>query len=1182
MGQTDQLVGIEELLKEKSCDTWFQIYQSVKEWTSRQWDHKNLIPEQVWHGKAHCEALLSYADQIIFDYAKENFEERELFLLVTGIWLHDIGVHCGWEKFISIDLLSDGYIRAEQYFLEERFGKLLNKIIREAKERNESTGEPQIVRIEGTEGNLSYGERLLIRYFHSITSGKLIRSFADRDEIYHSMKDELTGSQLDLFSDMIEPLAIICETHGLPALFSRLEACKDNPDPAAFFDTLKVDVIAALIQLCDILHMDHRRVDGKSLKDLLDKYLKGEKLPVELREEDWVRLFRPYYINDVVLEKNDDAFDINVKCCFNTDDFRHQGILSSFEHVYKERLARKIPDCLSILESECNLKFNPPQFNKDRNGTKVRLPVFLYHRHHNGFMADLEQYCSILIAEHKELPVAGFATKVNIPLDLDQLHIPMDAEMVYEAIEREQSFQPERTFIPLDDALDSFTKEEGKVILVLGDPGSGKTTYLKMLVLKYCNELKTRSGKNGMVPVYIRLNRFDDSFSSFETFIKSQTLDYEEDFQTPFFDIVSERRTLLLMDGLDEIPGTALRKKAADWIRNTSGKILSNTIVVVTCRYEGYDEKQNNLGNFLKLGIQPFTPEQSEMFIAKWLFSVKSEVIHLNIRTKTDAGDRATSLIAEINALKRTSPGNSLAEMLANPLLLSNVCIVHTLKNRLPEKRSILYRECIEVLIESWREGKLLDAFIQARDGMRLLQPVAYRMHKQKKGNKEIPRNELIEQLEFIIHQMGLDILAEEFVEKIVNESGLLTGKSSDSLMFMHLGFQEYLCAREIRRRWCEEDTEPMEYLATCHDKSWWVEVGRLLVSLEDPAVFVPYIKALLKQETITSNLNFLNDVLGDAREISLQPFVELLEEKVISPELQAYALDLIKRKGPELNQHKVKDISRKDLKGIAKISRVKENEPSLSVSINAVINYEMVLIPKGRFPMGSTDKDIEFMKSLNVKWYRREREQPNHIVEVPSFFMGCYPVTNHQYGMYLKSNKTAKEPKFWGDRKFNRPEQPVVGVSWYEAKTFAEWLSNKTDNIYNLPTESQWEYACRAGTNSLFYTGNSKESLLDAAWFGENSGGKLQTVRQKVSNNFGLYDMHGNVWEWTEDDWHGEYEDAPNDGTAWFSEKRGGFRVVRGGAWGSDVVICRSAMRDYSWSPDRNDYVGFRLIRSL
>jgi formylglycine-generating enzyme required for sulfatase activity len=186
---------------------------------------------------------------------------------------------------------------------------------------------------------------------------------------------------------------------------------------------------------------------------------------------------------------------------------------------------------------------------------------------------------------------------------------------------------------------------------------------------------------------------------------------------------------------------------------------------------------------------------------------------------------------------------------------------------------------------------------------------------------------------------------------------------------------------------------------------------------------------------------------------------------------------------------------------------------------------------------------------------------------------MGRYPVTNEEYGRFLAENSYAVEPVYWGNRKYNQPRQPVVGVSWEDARQYARWAG------LNLPSEAQWEYACRAGTQTRYYSGETEEDLNRVGWFKKKWGNKLHPVGEKEPNEFGLHDMHGNVWEWVEDDWHDSYKGAPVDGRAWIDDPRGSGRVFRGGGWDGSAGNCRSAYRGRGEPDYRYDDLGFRLV---
>ncbi len=245
-------------------------------------------------------------------------------------------------------------------------------------------------------------------------------------------------------------------------------------------------------------------------------------------------------------------------------------------------------------------------------------------------------------------------------------------------------------------------------------------------------------------------------------------------------------------------------------------------------------------------------------------------------------------------------------------------------------------------------------------------------------------------------------------------------------------------------------------------------------------------------------------------------------------------------------------------------------------------INLEMIYIPGGSFMMGSP------------KGEGGDREKPQHQVNVPSFWMGKFQVTQAQWKVVAalpKVNPDLKpEPSY-----FQGNNRPVEQVSWYDAVEFCARLSKFTGKEYRLPSEAEWEYACRAGTTTPFYFGETITSELanyNANYtYGTGPKGKYRQettpVGQFPPNAFGLYDMHGNLYEWCLDDWHDNYKDAPTDGSPWFNKnnnlsKKSVIAVLRGGSWDEYPKDCRSASclkhfftgRDFNFS-----HVGFRVV---
>jgi len=224
-------------------------------------------------------------------------------------------------------------------------------------------------------------------------------------------------------------------------------------------------------------------------------------------------------------------------------------------------------------------------------------------------------------------------------------------------------------------------------------------------------------------------------------------------------------------------------------------------------------------------------------------------------------------------------------------------------------------------------------------------------------------------------------------------------------------------------------------------------------------------------------------------------------------------------------------------------------------------IGIKLVLVPAGEFLMGSPDSDRNAY----------EDERPQHPVKITRpFYLGVTEVTQEQYERVMDENPS----KFEGD-----PQRPVETVRWKDAVEFCRRLSEKEGKTYRLPTECQWEYACRAGSTTRWCFGDSAEQLPDYAWYAANLVRTSRPVGQKKPNAWGLYDMHGNLWEWCSD-WYDRdyYRNSPRNDPAGPSSSAGLGHVVRGGCWSNLPRNCRSAVRHcepHGWDLF---YQGFRV----
>lgn len=238
----------------------------------------------------------------------------------------------------------------------------------------------------------------------------------------------------------------------------------------------------------------------------------------------------------------------------------------------------------------------------------------------------------------------------------------------------------------------------------------------------------------------------------------------------------------------------------------------------------------------------------------------------------------------------------------------------------------------------------------------------------------------------------------------------------------------------------------------------------------------------------------------------------------------------------------------------------------------------EMVIIPAGEFLMGSPQNEAG----------RLPNEGPQHRVLIAQpFALGRYAVTFEEYDQFCAATAREKASD-WG---WGRGQRPAISISWREARAYCDWLSQETGADYRLPSEAEWEYGARAGSRTAFWWGDeidTKHANYNGNYTyrnGPRGGYRQQTlpVASFEPNPFGLYQVHGNVWEWVQDEWHDDYSGAPGDGSAWETSAGGnGPRVVRGGGWSLIPEGLRSAARNWFSTDDAFNDLGFRLARTL
>jgi formylglycine-generating enzyme required for sulfatase activity len=289
----------------------------------------------------------------------------------------------------------------------------------------------------------------------------------------------------------------------------------------------------------------------------------------------------------------------------------------------------------------------------------------------------------------------------------------------------------------------------------------------------------------------------------------------------------------------------------------------------------------------------------------------------------------------------------------------------------------------------------------------------------------------------------------------------------------------------------------------------------------------------------------------------------------------------------PQSPQPTVASLSAQFTNSLGMMFRLKSPQPtvaSLSAQFTNSLGMMFRLIPAGSFLMGSSDDDVReafanarlYNKDAKLEWFTRE--QPQHQVTFAQpFYMGAHQVTQAQWKAMMGDNPS----HFKGD------DLPVENVSWDDVQVFLIRLNRRNDGWkYRLPSEAEWEYACRAGTTTPFSFGDTITPAQvnyngNYPFFGAQKGeyrAKTTPVGSFPPNAWGLHDMHGNVWEWCQDGWHDNYDGAPTDGRAW-EQGYNNARVLRGGSWVGDAVSCRSALRSRFASSVRYGNLGLRVV---
>ncbi|MCF8216105.1 MAG: SUMF1/EgtB/PvdO family nonheme iron enzyme [Chlorobium sp.] len=794
-----------------------------------------------------------------------------------------------------------------------------------------------------------------------------------------------------------------------------------------------------------------------------------------------------------------------------------------------------------------------------------------------------------------------------------------DGQLIMPVPERD-----ERIYYP--DALMKRAFHDGRglrLLLIIGDPGAGKTTLLKYYAL--CALDMGRSGRLGFAGrihvFYLPLRELDRNLSlpaNLSLWYKQRHHTLAEDV---FLDWLQDGTSLVLLDGLDEISNTEKRKEVCRWIDN-AWIGFDKAFFVVTSRGTGYrkEEEVELESDYDRADVQDFKPEQQESFIKNWFTAAflkepcdeGVDITEWQQIQRSKAADRTKKMVEHLKEEKN----KGLRQLAAVPMILQIMAILWKEKDYMPESRVKLYDSALNYLLEirDKRRG-IVPEFTKKGNGntpcmsvdrtRRVLAPVSLWMqaelHSDKAGRAEMQAN-----MQKTLDTFDNAPAVEEFCDYLVKRTGVLVAYGRDYL-FRHKTFREYLASIELHKK-VLRNPEDLDKVITSFGEDWWDEPIKFFIAQGDDDMFDLFMH------------KFFNSSISDSLTLERQLLLRTIIEEAPQKKADALCQKLLDPETTAGQQRIILDCIKAVNKPAALVSLEKFRAKNLARTDDVADRAEEVILAFGGKPV---DRSTEKRAGRNSSW-RNEHEDNAEYILIPNgrylfsktneeelvenIYFAKYPVTNKRYRSFIAAlnKETALQKKLidiaqnnpWDskfpswlkgggndlvalfsskydeDRKFGGDEQPVVGIPWYAARAYCLWLSQLEDRAdsYRLPSEIEWEWA--AGGRH----GEAVQKVREYPWadekgepcstllnYNDNVGATTRVGSYpEGATPEGLYDMAGNVWEWTD---------------SWWDDTTRSRRVIRGGGWSDDAGSCRSSYRSGSTPGHRSYDVGFRPV---
>ncbi len=778
-----------------------------------------------------------------------------------------------------------------------------------------------------------------------------------------------------------------------------------------------------------------------------------------------------------------------------------------------------------------------------------------------------EQYLLHLVDRYSYLDFKGMGVSERVPLRMPllEMYVPLKARIEMpegetwarqlrlagrQVSEEEAEAMGQRMSEP--QALVKLLGQHAGLI-ILGDPGAGKTTFLKYLTLRLSLGQGEDLGLGQRLPLLVPLSAYANALARQDVPLDEFVATYYRQrgiklpVETMLAEALAQGGTLLLLDGLDEVRKLEQRRVVVDRVVDffTMQRRKGNKFIL-TSRIVGYREVRPTVAGLAECTLVDFAEEEIGQFVVQWTGAIERAARGDTAVAAYEAEQEKSDLL---EAMKR-NPG--VRHLAANPLLLTILALMKRQGVVLPERRVQLYDQYVTVLLKHWNVarglGRPASRDLDVVETVRVLAPLARWMHQSSPGvglvKQEAVRRKLIQ----IYTGRGFaepEQAARQLLADAREYASLLLERGSGMYGFIHLTFQEYLAGVAIAQEGQQELNPVVEALAGGIGDDNWHEASLLaigylgIVQQRDEAAGAVLLELIKQapgqagQAVVLAGEAVLDAWPGGVSELCKQAIIEVLQETMVDEQVE---LKQRAKAGAVLGQ----------------LGDPRQGITTLPPLLTPVI--------EGKFLYGEA---------------KEERE-------TKPFLAGVYPVTNAQFAHFIKAGGYENQqwwrkegwqyrqkarwtqPRYWNDSEWNNPNHPLVGVSWYEAEAFCNWLTAEFEQTYRLPTEEEWERLARGQHGREYPWGNSwakgvcntRESMIgQTSPVGMFPGGVSPT---------GAYDCAGNVWEWCLD----------------FYDNRTDVRVLRGGAFHNSADLARCAFRVNDYDPHhRSGRFGFRCV---